>query len=125
MRRLKQIPNCAQPKRLSVIIASLLRSWLRTSHSIHLVFVSSFSLTDSLHHVHELLETDLAVAIFVNLLHNLVDSSLVKVAAETKDFLDLVGGNNSRAVLVKHLESSLQFVVSGELLLVHGGNHKL
>lgn len=30
MRRLKQIPNCAQPKRFSVIFASLLRSWLRT-----------------------------------------------------------------------------------------------
>ena len=80
-----------------------------------------------LHHVDELLEVNLAVAIFVNLTNDLVDGFLAEavVTAKFENLADLVLGDAAGVVLVEHSEGSLQFLLRRNGVLVHGGNHEL
>jgi len=64
------------------------------------------------HHGGKLLVGDLSIAVGINLIDDLLDNSLVQVLSEGKHLLDLVRGDGTTAVLVKHLESRVQFVVA-------------
>merc|ERR1712032_123089 len=95
---------------------------------IILLFVLSnmHSAADSFHHFDELLERDLSISILVDLLDDRIDGSFAELisSSERKDLLDFVGRDNSRAVLVEHLEGSLQFFVCCKLALIHGCDHE-
>jgi len=85
------------------------------------------SVSDAFHHCDELLEGDLSVSILVDLFNDSVDGSCAQGVrtSELQNFFNLFSRNNARAVLVEHLEGSLELVVRGQLTLVHGGNHEL
>ena len=74
------------------------------------------------HHLGELIEGNFTVAISINLLDDLVHDFFIEVLPETEDLLDLVGRDGTTAVLIEHLEGSLQLVVAQQVLLVHGSN---
>jgi Ca2+-binding EF-hand superfamily protein len=74
------------------------------------------------HHLGELIERDFTIAVSINLLDDLVDDFFVEVLTETEDLLDLVGRDGTTAILIEHLESSLELVVAEQVLLVHGSN---
>ncbi len=65
--------------------------------------LSQFSLSSAefLHHLSKLLEGDLAVAICIDLFHDIVDGVLAELFAEAENFLDLWRRNVARAVLNK------------------------
>ena len=95
------------------------------------IFVDLFSFSglllqffDARHHGDELLELNLAVAVLIHLLYNLVDClDAQRVgAAEAENLSDFVGRNNSRAVLIEHAESGVELLLRGETALVRCGD---
>jgi len=77
------------------------------------------------HHGGELFVRDLTITVLIDLLDDLVHDALVEGLTEGQHLLDLVGRNGTTAVLVEHLEGSLQLVGREEVLLVHGGDDEL
>ena len=57
------------------------------------------SIREFLHHLSELLEGDLAIAIRINLFNDIVDSLLANRLSETQNLLDLLCLNVTGAVL--------------------------
>jgi len=76
------------------------------------------------HHLGEFIEGNFTVAISINLLDDLVHDFFIEVLTEAEHLLDLIGRNGTTAILVEHLECSLELVVAEQVLLVHGGNDK-
>lgn len=76
------------------------------------------------HHLDELFELDLTIAVLVHLLDDCVHSLLTKRVGTTKaeDFSDLVRGDDTRSILVKHAESSMKLLLTRQLILACGGN---
>lgn len=77
------------------------------------------------HHGGELLVGDLTVTVGVDLGDDLGHDSLVEGLAEGEHLLELVCRDGATAVLVEHLERSVELVVAEQALLVHGGDHEL
>jgi len=74
------------------------------------------------HHFGEFIKGDFTVAIGINLLDDLVHDFFIEVLTEAEHLLDLIGRNGTTAILVEHLERSLELVVAEQVLLVHGSN---
>jgi hypothetical protein len=77
------------------------------------------------HHFLELFQRNLAVAVLVHLLDDLVNyrfRQLVLLGAQ--HVTDLVGRDHARAVLVEHFEGASNALVGHERLFVHGSDHE-
>lgn len=86
----------------------------------------SFSILDVLqHHGSKLFVRNLTVSVLVDLLDDLLHDCLFKMLTKGKHLLDLVRRDGTSAILVEHLERSMEFVVAEEILLIHGGDHEL
>ena len=119
-----------------VIVAFKARSCVKNLlvdlyHTRAPIFVDLFSFSvlllhffDARHHGDELLELNLAVAVLIHLLYNLVDCLDAQLvgAAEAENLSDFVGRNNSRAVLIEHAESGVELLLRGETALVRCGD---
>lgn len=77
------------------------------------------------HHLRELLVRNLSISVGINLLDDLLNDFLIEVLAERKNFLDLLNGNGTTTVFVKHLESSLQLIVGQKVLLIECSDDEL
>jgi len=82
---------------------------------------------DFLHHLDEFLEGNVTIVVLIDLSDNGVNSCAgeLVVSTETENFLNLILGDGTGAVLIEHLEGSLELVVGSELLFVHGSNDEL
>ena len=92
--------------------------WIgQASELVSLVISLVCSVTNVLvqlgHHLDELVELDLAVAIFIDLLDDGVDSLGREGvgATEAEDLTDFISGDDTRAVLVEHAEGCVQFLL--------------
>lgn len=86
----------------------------------------SFSILDVLqHHGSKLFVRNLTVSVLVDLLDDLLHDGLFKMLTKGKHLLDLIRRDGTSAILVEHLERSVEFVVAEEILLIHGGDHEL
>ena len=67
---------------------------------------------EACHHLDKLLELDLSVAVLVNLFDDCVDGlSRERVgASEAEHFSNLIGGDDTGAVLVEHAEGGMQLL---------------
>ena len=89
---------------------------------------ASRSLADAAHHLHELFEVNLAVAIIVDFCNGLVELFLCVHVSEhvsSQETQELFRIDLPTAVFVKHLKGSLEVGLSGERLRVHCGRQEL
>ena len=85
------------------------------------------SLLEASHHHDELLELDLSVTVLINLLDDGVDGLQAERVGSTKaqNLSYLISRDGALAVLVEHLEGSLEFLLGSDGRLVSSGDNKL
>lgn len=78
------------------------------------------SFVNVLHHLLEFSERNLAISIVINLTHDLLDLVRCNTLSKAKHLLNLFFGYRATVVLVKHLEGSLQLLLSKQILRIDG-----
>jgi len=76
------------------------------------------------HHLGEFFIGNFTVTVGINLFDDLLNHLLIKVLSEGENLFDLGNGDGATTVLIEHLESSLKFVVTQEVLFVQSGNNE-